>query len=73
MSSYSLKVALDEISILTEKNKNQSTEIDMLKERVAILELALKQAATIIDKGIISDKRDKWMDDWGIVGQITEH
>jgi len=73
MSTYSLKVALDEINILTENNKNQTTEIAMLKERVAMLELALTQAATIIDKRTIGDKRDKWMCDWGIIGQITEH
>jgi len=73
MSTYSLKVALDEINILTENNKNQTTEIAMLKERIAMLELALTQAATIIDKRTIGDKRDKWMCDWGIIGQITEH
>jgi hypothetical protein len=73
MSTYSLKIALDEISILTEKNKSQENEITMLKARIAMLELALTQAATIIDKRTIGDKRDKWMYDWGIIGQITEH
>ena len=65
MENYSFKAAIDEINILNKALIKVTDENKTLKKHIKILELYLKDVTAIFDT--------KWMYDWGIVGQITEH
>ena len=65
MENYSFKAAIDEINMLNKALNKVIEENKTLKKHIKILELSLKDVAAILDT--------KWMYDWGIVGQITEH
>ena len=71
MENYSFKAAIDEINMLNKALNKVIDENKTLKKHIKILELSLKDVAAIFDKEGISNT--KWMYDWGIVGQITEH
>jgi len=79
MENYTLTVALDEIKILSRTLNKALDENNNLKKRIKVLESSLNDAVTIINEAtaIIDNtkctKDPKWMYNWGIVGQITEH
>jgi len=71
MENYSFKAAIDEILVLNKALIKVTDENKTLKRHIKILELSLKDVAAIfVNEGI---SNTKWMYDWGIIGQITEH
>ena len=79
MENYTLTVALDEIKVLNTTLDKALEENNNLKKRIKLLESSLNDAVNIINEAtaIIDNTKSitepKWMYNWGIVGQITEH
>jgi hypothetical protein len=79
MENYTLIVALDEIKVLNMTLDKALEENNNLKKRIKLLESSLNDAVNIINEAtaIIDNTKcitePKWMYNWGIIGQITEH
>ena len=79
MENYTLTVALDEIKVLNTTLDKALEENNNLKKRIKLLESSLNDAVNIINEAtaIIDNTKcitdHRWMYNWGIIGQITEH